>query len=133
VTEHARLTIVKIDAARNASNKGRFVEGGGNMETQFTRTECAVRAPNRNGHAYVVGQLVEVIGSAPSEVRRAPMVFLTREAEDQLRDGDEAQLGLNWADARTGPRETWRGFLRAHIRRSYGLMVVFDAATLHVE
>jgi hypothetical protein len=97
-------------------------------------TERALRAPNRNGHARVVGEIVELLRHAPPAVSREPIVFLTRDAEESLRDADDAQLGRATASrAREASRREWRDLLRAHIWRTYGLTVVFEALHLHVE
>jgi hypothetical protein len=84
--------------------------------------------PHRNGHATVVGRLVELALTAASEGERARSVNLSLEDELQLKDGDERQLGaIGLAIARSGSVLEWRAALTTYFRRRYGLAVLFDA------
>lgn len=95
----------------------------------------AVGASDRNGHARVVGRLVELVGEARVQLEReAKTVLLSREDESLLRDVDERQLGDHGlAIAQRGSTDQWRNLVRDSFRLRYGLMVVFDATKTMVE
>lgn len=96
---------------------------------------AAVGVSERNGHARVVGRLVELVGEARQQLERdARTVLLSREDESMLRDVDEKQLGdRGLAIAQGGNADEWRALVRDNFRQRYGLMIVFDAAKTAVE
>lgn len=96
---------------------------------------AAVGVPDRNGHARVVGRLVDLMAEArETRERDARTVLLSREDESMLRDVDERQLGDHGlAIAQRGSADQWRSLVRDSFRLRYGLMVVFDAAKTIIE
>jgi hypothetical protein len=99
------------------------------------RMSSAIGVSERNGHARVVGRLLELMSDARSQLERdARTVLLSREDESMLRDVDERQLGHQGLTvAQQGTTDQWRNLVRDSFRLRYGLMVVFDATTTTVE
>lgn len=95
----------------------------------------AVHPPNRNGYATVVGHLGDLAANVQTDaLRRKRTVLLTRDAEEQLRDGDQAQLGARGiALAKHGAKPAWRTFLGEHFRLKFDLILLYDAPALRVE
>jgi hypothetical protein len=103
-------------------------------EAQATE-EPAVLPPNRNGYSVVVGRLVDLsVDAKPVPPHVTRHALLSRADETMLRDADQRQLGSAGSHvAHDGTREEWRAFLREHFRRTYDLVVLFDAPKTTVE
>jgi hypothetical protein len=100
---------------------------------QVSEAAPAVAPSKRNGHAVVVGRVLELALEAQPLGDVARTVSLSLADERLLRDGDERQLGEEGvAIARGGSTADWRDLLRVHFHRRYGLRVVFEAATTTV-
>jgi hypothetical protein len=95
----------------------------------------AIGVSERNGHARVVGRVVELMGEARTRADgEARTVLFSREDESLLRDVDERQLGESGLSiAQQGTTDQWRSLVRDSFRLRYGLMVVFDATKTTVE
>jgi hypothetical protein len=94
----------------------------------------SVAGPTRNGHAEVLGRVLELLATLPDEKRARPCVALSRFDEVALRDADARQLSLlALRVAASGSAHQWRECLSAQLRSRYDIIVVFDAATTRVE
>lgn len=95
----------------------------------------AVNPPNRNGYATVMGRIADIAATAPADsLRRKRTALLTKDAEEMLRDADQAQLGARGiALAKHGAKPAWRAFIAEHFRLKYELIPLFDAPSLRVE
>jgi hypothetical protein len=92
------------------------------------RSSSSSDGPKRNGHAAVIGRLVELALALPPGNDLPRTASLTSEDERLLRDADERQLGAGGAVlAKSGSIEEWRALLTEHFRRRYDMTVVFDA------
>jgi hypothetical protein len=94
------------------------------------RTPSNGDGPKRNGHATVIGRLVELALALPTGNDVPRHADVTPDDEMLLRDADERQIGKEGvAIVEGGSAAEWRAFLGAHFKHRYDMDVVFDAAS----
>jgi hypothetical protein len=95
----------------------------------------AVGPPLRNGHALVLGRVLDVVVRLSCEERRTLLhLRISRLDERELRDADDHQLSnAQLAIARSGSDEEWREALALHFKHRYHIILVFDGDAMSAE
>ena len=101
---------------------------------QLALPQVTVLPPNRNGHAQVIGKIVDIISGPPGAARRPRNVRLSREDEHALADADERQLVFaQMSIAKEGSKEATREMFKKHFLLRFDLLVSFDASETTAE
>jgi hypothetical protein len=95
---------------------------------QLALPQVTVLPANRNGHAQIIGKIIDIISATPGSARMARTVRLSPEDEVSLKDADERQLVFAQISiAKEGTKEASREMFKKHFLLRFDLQVSFDA------
>jgi hypothetical protein len=124
----------QISASVDATLRAMDVPNDTGRAEQLVFSEIPLTPEKRNGHAQVIGRIVDLLASPAASARRPRTIRLSREDERLLSDADDRQLPIaQLALARDGAQAEVRAMLCTHFRRRFDLLVTFDASETSTE